>query len=121
MIQHLIVIIVVGFSASFALSHEPRFSDRTDIIHILESYSERTGVRFVIDPRVKARVNMDGLDIDKLTKANLIDILAIHAFTTYENGEVVYVLPLSAADFLGSDIGETWGSQQNNSGRSIFN
>jgi len=111
MLHNIVVIILVGFSTPFAYSHEPKFSDRTDIIHILESYSERTDVKFVTDPRVKARVNMVGIDIDELTQTNLMDILLVHDFTAYEKDEVVYVLPRSVADYLGSEIGEIWGSQ----------
>ncbi len=95
--------------ASSALCHEPKFSERTDLNHILESYSERTGVKFVTDPRVKARVNMVNLDIDELSQTNLMDILVIHAFTAYERDGVVYVLPQSVMDLLGEKAGPVWG------------
>ena len=104
-----ILIIVIALIASPAFSHEPKLSDRIDIIHILESYSERTDVKFVTDPRVKARVNMVGLTVEELTQTNLMDILIIHNFTAYEKDGVVYVLPRAAADYLGSDIGEILG------------
>ena len=92
-----------------AYAHEPKFSDRTDLNHILESYGERTGVSFVVDPRVKARVNMINLDIDQLSQTNLMDILVIHAFTAFERDEVVYVLPQSAMDSLGERAEPIWG------------
>jgi len=103
------IVIVSLFYASNALCHEPKFPDRTDLNHILESYSERTGVKIVTDPRVKARINMINLDIDELSQTNLMDILVIHAFTAYERDGVVYVLPQAAMDFLGEKVGPVWG------------
>jgi len=108
MIKIIIVVIVIGLNASFAFSHEPKFSDRTDIIHILESYSQRTGVKFVADPRIKARVNMIGLDIDEISQNNLMDILLLHAFTAYEKEGVVYVVPQAVAHYIESEGGEVW-------------
>jgi len=94
-----------------AYAHEPKFSDRTDILHIIESFSQRTGVKFVTDPRVKARVNMVSIDIDDLSQTNLMDIFIIHGFTAYEREGVVYVLPQAAADHLGSKVGRLWSSE----------
>ena len=94
---------------SLANAHEPKFSDRTDILHILESYSERTGTKFVTDPRVKARVNMIGLDIDAVTQKNLNEILNLHVFVAYERDGVVYVLPISVAKAAGFEASEIWG------------
>jgi len=103
------VFIIIGF-VSLAHAHEPKFSERTDILHIIQSYSDRTGVKFVTDPRVMARVNMIGLDIDEVSQTNLMDILLIHTFTAYERNGVVYVLPIIAADHLGIEAGELWGN-----------
>ncbi len=94
-----------------AFAHEATSSDRIDIIHIIDSYSKRTGAKFVTDPRVKARVNVVGLDLDELSQTNLIDILRIHAFTAYERDGVVYVLPSVVADHLDFEPSELWGSE----------
>ena len=98
--------------AASVFSHEPELSDRIDIIHVLESYSERTGVKFVIDPRVKAKVNMVGLELNEITQINLMDILLVYNFTARQKDGVVYVLPRATADHLGSDLGEIWGHGQ---------
>jgi len=108
MIKIIIAMIVIGLNTSYAFSHEPKFSDRTDIIHIIESYSQRTGIKFVIDPRVKARVNMIGLDIDEISQSNLMDILLLHAFTAYEKEGVVYVIPQAVAHYIESEGSEIW-------------
>ena len=81
------------------------------IDHVIEKYSEIHGTKFVLDPRVKAKVNLVGLSLNELTQTNLMDILLIHSFTAYEKDGVVYVLPRAAADYISSEIGEIWGSQ----------
>lgn len=91
-----------------ALSHEPKFSDRTDIIHILDAYSERTGVKFVADPRVKARVNMIGLKMEDLDKTDLVKILFLHTFVAYEKSDVVYIIPKSIESEYGKQLGVKW-------------
>ena len=108
--KFVVVLLIIGF-LPLASAHDPKFSDRTDIFHIIQAYSDRTGIKFVIDPRVKARINMVGLDIDEVSQTNLMDILLIHDFTAYERDGVVYVLPRAAADYLGSEVGSPWGSK----------
>lgn len=70
-----VLVVLFSLVASIANAHEPEYSDRTDIIHILESYSERTGVKFVTDPRVKARVNMIGIKLEDLDQIDINKIL----------------------------------------------
>ena len=106
--KYFILISLILLNTNTAISHEPKFSDRTDLGHIVASYSQRTGIKFVLDPRVKARVNMIGLDIDQVSKTNLIDIFLLHSFTAHEKGEVVYVLPQAVANNLGDKLGQIW-------------
>jgi type II secretory pathway component GspD/PulD (secretin) len=106
------IIFLIGFGAiAAAQAHEPKFSERTDILHIIESYSNRTGTKFVTDPRVKARVNMIGLDIEEVTQTNLMDIFLIHNFTAYKSEGVVYVVPVSAVDLQDFEAGAIWDSE----------
>lgn len=106
-----VVLLGIALYSNAVFSHEPEFSDRTDLNHILAGYSERTGVKFVVDPRVKARVNMIGLKLDDVTQSNLVDILELHTFTAFEKDGVVYVLPRSAADSLDFQFDRKWGDQ----------
>lgn len=91
-----------------ASSHEPEYSQRTDIIHILDAYSEKTGVKFVADPRVKAQVNMIGLKVEDIEKVDLVEILLLHAFVAYEKNAVVYVIPKVIEAQLGAKLGSKW-------------
>ena len=108
LIKYIVLISLILLNTDTATSHEPKFSDRTDLGHIIASYSEREGIKFVLDPRVKARVNMIGLDINQVSKTNLIDIFLLHSFTAHEKDGVVYVLPQTVADNLGEKLGPTW-------------
>ena len=66
------LILTVAFLLMVPLgyAHERSYSDRVDIIEILDSYSERTGINFKKHFSIKARVNMIGLDMDELTQTN---------------------------------------------------
>jgi len=110
--KKLISTIALFLTLTVGNAHELTRSDRSDINEILDSYSERTGVKFRKHFAIKARVTMIGLEIDELTQTNLMDILFMHAFTAYENNEgEVYVLPTILADTDGAEFGEIWGSQ----------
>ena len=82
--------------------------DRMDILEILESYSDRTGVKFVTDPRVKARVKMIGIKLDELDQTDINKILLIHSFVAYEKGDIVYVIPMAVEKEFGKQIGTKW-------------
>ena len=107
MLKSLLLLISILVSCS-AFAHEPEFSDRTDMNHILQSYSDRTGVKFVTDPRVKARVNMIGIKLEDLDQTDLNKILLIHNFVAYEKSGVVYVIPKVLENEIGQEIGEKW-------------
>ncbi len=109
--NNLILLLVFMPYASLVSSHEPEFSDRTDIIHIIENYSQRTGVKFVTDPRIKARVKMVGIKLEDLTQTNMMDIFLIHGFTAYKKDGVVYVLPQAAAEYIKSQFDGLWAEE----------
>ena len=121
LVKKIIFIIVLCSIAPLAYSHDSGSSDQLGIGHILESYSERTGVKFVTDPRVSdhMKANMLGLDINELTQTNLIDILISLDIVPYEKDGVVYlhlrqvlevVLQRLKDSEVGYDYGELWGS-----------
>lgn len=81
-----------------ANAHEPSFSEQADIKQVIKAYADRTGTKFVLDPRVMAKVNMIGVDINELSQTNLMDILLVYGFTAFERDGVVHVLPQAAVD-----------------------
>ncbi|MFP4271424.1 MAG: type II secretion system secretin GspD [Halothiobacillaceae bacterium] len=66
-----------------------------DIEALITAVSEVTGTSFVVDPRVKARVNMisaQPMDPDRLYEV-FLSILQVHGFTAVPSGEIVKVIP----------------------------
>ena len=108
-IPYLLISFVFLFS-KFLSAHED-VGEVIPIDHLIEKYSENHGTKFVLDPRVKAKVNIVGFSLDEINQTGLMDILLIHNFIAHEKDGVVYVLPRAAADFFGEDIGKIWGSQ----------
>lgn len=108
-VKIILLFILLG-QASSNIAHEI-VDDRIDIDHLLATYSELNGTKFVTDPRVRGRVKVIGLKLEEITQTNLIDILVIHNFIATEKDDVVYVLPRMALDYMGDEIGPLWGSQ----------
>ncbi len=106
-----VLLMLFSLAVFNANAHEPEYSDRTDIIHILESYSERTGVKFVADARVKARVNMIGIKLEDLDQTDINKILFLHSFVAYEKSDIVYVIPQAIEKEFGQQMGTKWHAQ----------
>jgi general secretion pathway protein D len=64
-----------------------------DLTDIIRRFSERTGRKFNLDPRVHATPLLVGIDPGKITYEQLLATLAIHQFVTYVQDGVVIVVP----------------------------
>ena len=80
----------------------------SDMEDLLNSFSARTGTKFVIDPRVRAMVNLIGVDIDKLKAKDVDRILFLHGFVAYESDGIVYVMPNNTPDWAQSEFDKRW-------------
>ena len=78
------------------------------LVALLDQYSQKNGTRFVVDPRVKAKVTLVGVDSDELDAAVLVGILNIHGFTALTSNGVVYVMPSNVAETDGLKYGIEW-------------
>lgn len=107
-IKNCLIALLLAGLLNVVQAHEPQYSDGMDFHHLLQAYSERTGVKFVVDPRVKGRVNMIGLSEDDLSQTNLVDILRLHNFAALEKDGIVYVLPQAVAESFGAKLGSVW-------------
>lgn len=70
-----------------------------DIGLVIESVSKATGKRFVVDPRVKGKVNFissEPIDSDSLYQS-FLSILAVHNYIAVEDEAVVKILPAGLA------------------------
>lgn len=82
--------------------------DRDDLVAVLKTFSDKTGVQFILDPRVASIVNFVGPKRPDIDGETLLGILAIHGYTAFSNGKVVYVVPEAVVNNIGSKLGEPW-------------
>lgn len=69
--------------------------DNVDINTLIETVATRTGKTFIVDPRVKATINV--VSSDSLTADSLYDlflsVLAVHGYAAVEAGSVTKIVP----------------------------
>ena len=81
---------------------------QTPLVGLLDQYSQSTGTKFVIDPRVRAKVTLIGIDTTNLDATTLIGILNIHGFAALTANGIVYVMPKASAGSAGEQYGVPW-------------
>jgi type II secretory pathway component GspD/PulD (secretin) len=93
--------------ASLANSEECVTSD-TPLLQLLNQYSQEHGTKFVVDPRVRARVTLVGIDISAIDARTLTGVLSIHGFVALTDGELVFVVPDEVAEVSADTYGRPW-------------
>src|SRR5882724_8444195 len=63
------------------------------IERIIAAVSHKTGKKYLLDPRVRAHVQLVGQDLSNITYSDLLTILQLHGFVAVEGGGYVRVLP----------------------------
>jgi type II secretory pathway component GspD/PulD (secretin) len=63
------------------------------IERIIATVAHKTGKKYLIDPRVRARVQIIGQDPSNITYTDLLSILQLHGFAATEGGGYVRVIP----------------------------
>lgn len=74
------------------VSGEPG-SSAPSLHEIIASVSSRTGKRFLLDPRVRANVDLVGLKARDVSYPLLLTILRVHGYSAHERDGVVVVQP----------------------------
>jgi type II secretory pathway component GspD/PulD (secretin) len=72
-------------------------SDPSDIREVAQAFSNRTGAKFVLDPRVSAKVNTLGIDLNSIDLPILTSIFNMHGYEVLDSRGVWYVVPDAAA------------------------
>lgn len=105
----LLGVLVCTVLASGAVA-EPVEADplRFNLDVILSDFAERTGTRFILDPRVRAKVTLIGTEIDALTAKDISRILVLYGFEAYTSDDIVYVLPNGLPDSIKGEFGPRW-------------
>ena len=95
----LVSLVVVLMSPTVFGQGTPCVADSSNIRTVAQVYSDRTGAKFVLDPRVAAEVNTLGIDLDTIDLPLLTAIFNMHGYEVLESRDVFYVVPdLAAAD-----------------------
>lgn len=82
-----------GDSGADPDSSTPRKVLGTDLHSIISSVSQKTHKTFLIDPRVRANVDLVGTDARDVTYPLLMTILEVYGFVAYEQNGVIVVVP----------------------------
>ncbi len=63
------------------------------IAKLIDSVARKTGKKFVLDPRVRALVQLVGQDINRVSYPDLLTILYVYGYAAVESGGFVLVIP----------------------------
>jgi general secretion pathway protein D len=92
---------LLGGVSSAAESTSASASESADegipIERIITTVAHKTGKKYLIDPRVRAHVQIIGQDPSNITYSELLTILQVHGFIAVEGGGYVRVLPDAVA------------------------
>ena len=78
------------------------------LVKLIDQYSDLHGTKFVLNPRVAAKVTLVGIDEDNIDAAMLIGILNSLGYVALTSDGVVYVMPDSVAQAAGDKYGVSW-------------
>ncbi|MBT8077530.1 MAG: hypothetical protein KJO31_03095 [Gammaproteobacteria bacterium] len=103
-----ILLILLSLVTSGLVLGEECTAKDPPLVDVIREYSEATGTKFILDPRVRAKVNIVGRDKLHIDSATLIGILLIHGYSAFDSGGVVYVVPSVVGTELAEKLGEPW-------------
>lgn len=67
--------------------------DAVPITRVIAGTANKTGKKFLVDPRVKSDVTLIGLDADRLDYPTLLSVLQVHGYAAIDDGKFVRVVP----------------------------
>jgi general secretion pathway protein D len=70
-----------------------RVENGIPIAKLIAAVAKKTGKKFIIDPRVRADVELVGQDTASMSYGELLTVLRVHGFTAVEYGGYVNVIP----------------------------
>jgi type II secretory pathway component GspD/PulD (secretin) len=93
----LAAVLLGGVSSAADSTSSEAASESSDagipIERIIATVAHKTGKKYLIDPRVRAHVQLIGQDPSNITYSDLLTILQMHGFVAVEGGGYVRVLP----------------------------
>ena len=101
----LVLLIAFGLWNTAVAQSDGCVTQMPDLVKLINDYSRSSGKKFVLDPRVRARVTLVGINGSDLDYEKLVSILRLHAFTPLEWDGVVYVVPDAVAPDMQKKLG----------------
>jgi general secretion pathway protein D len=92
--------VLVWTASQPAISQSQSERDSTPITQLIASVAQKTGKKFIVDPRVRADVTVIGQNTSSISYPELLTILQVHGFVASEGGGYVRVTPDAAARVL---------------------
>ena len=80
-------------SAQTAVSASAPAESGVPVERLVAAVARKSGKTFVLDPRVHADVVIEGKTPTDLTYPELLDVLAVYGYATYDDGHFVRILP----------------------------
>lgn len=91
-----LALLLVASSPAHPQASEPAAAEDESgvpVHELIAIVAKKTGKKFLVDPRVRARVTLIGQDLRTFDQSDLATVLQVHGFTAVENGGYVNVLP----------------------------
>ena len=74
------------------------------IAQLIATVQKKTGKKFVVDPRVRADIDLGEKDLSGVSYSDFLTILQVYNFSAFEIGGYVEVLPIANARSVGVPI-----------------
>ena len=68
-------------------------SEEVDIGRVLQAYAQSSGEKIIVDPRVKGKIHVLGISLEKLSFAELTTLFHVHNYSIYRSSGVLVVVP----------------------------
>ena len=92
--KKIIVSLILVLATNFAFAQSSlKVSNGVVIEEIINNYAKSSGEKVLIDPRVKARVNLYGMPVQDINFDILTTILKTHNFSWYRSGNLLVIVP----------------------------
>jgi len=86
-------ILAIGVAETTDSKHDLYASKIVDISDFQAEYFKVNKLKSVIDPRVKGKLHLYGIDVKNTNYNTVLQILSIHGYVAVKNNEVISILP----------------------------
>ncbi len=91
-------------SASLVSESAARVENGVPVGKVIAAVAKKTGKRFIIDPRVRADVELVGQDVANINYDELLTVLHVYGFAAADYGGYVSIIPDTGARQIPSPV-----------------